>query len=942
MSTPGPGEWQPAIERRLLHLTDGALERPRAERDAYLVEGLRDAPDLLPKARALLASCEAAERDEGIFANSAPAFAEPMIREVDSLRAKDEMLARDRVARALAGRYDLHSEIARGGFAVVYRARDVKHARDVAIKVISPDIAASNQRSRFLREVTIAAQLRHPYIVPLIDSGEVDDAPFYVMPFIDGETLRQHLDRIGALPLEETLTIARDVAEALDAAHAAKIVHRDIKPQNILLDGGHALVADFGIAVAIEAAGGDRLTERGIAVGTPAYMSPEQASAHSRVDSRSDVYSLGCVVYEMLAGEVPYPGDTPRSVQAKHLHAPVPDLAILRPALPREVASAVMRALAKNPADRFATAGEFIGTLTKAATSTNAAPQSLATTSGVHPSTGAMYVPRAFNRFAFPALVGALLIGGAFGVWQLARRGSGSPNDSATATAEVDRRRIAVLYFDDLSGNEQSSHIARGLTEDLIDELSQVTGLHVISPNGVRPFRDQVVPVDSIARSLNVGTVVGGSLSVSGSRVRASVRLLDPRRGEQLQSRSFDEASDDVLALRQSVVSQVAVFLRERLGQEIQLRELRAETPSAAAWLNVSKATELVRDGVSATIGSRSDDARDLLNRADSLYAVAQRLDPKWIEPAVGRGWVPLYLAFNGPTGEQAHHQPDSLSESAWPFTMMRRAAATADRILLNFPGNAKALALRGMARERLAIVTPMRRDSLLRAAEADLRAAVSERPDDAKSWYALGELLFWMNRWPEAASALGRAYSADAFLTETRSVISMLFHTNLQLKRTAEAQRWCDLGLRRYAGDPRLTNCQLILLEWSGKTARDLAQTQSLVSTIESSDSLGTFKGQRAFFRLILAAVAARAGRSDAARSFLADAGRTPSESPISAFREDAALVYLLLNQRDSATKMLEAHLREQPSERAFIAQHAWFQPLKGDSAWQAMITPR
>jgi tetratricopeptide (TPR) repeat protein len=279
----------------------------------------------------------------------------------------------DRLRAALTGRYVLERELGRGGMAVVYVARDVRHERRVAVKVMRPELAASLAADRFLREIHIAAELQHPLIVPLYDSGDTPDGLlWYAMPYVEGETLRARLAREQQLPLEDALAIARDAAEALTWAHAHGIVHRDIKPENILLSGGHALIADFGLARALtQAAGG--FTSSGLVVGTPQYMSPEQG-AGGTVDARSDLYSLGCVLYEMLAGEPPFTGPTPQAVIARHVSERIPSLAVVRPAIPAALSEVVERSLAKTPADRFPTAQVFRQALERARRASGARP----------------------------------------------------------------------------------------------------------------------------------------------------------------------------------------------------------------------------------------------------------------------------------------------------------------------------------------------------------------------------------------------------------------------------------------------------------------------------------------------------------------------------------------------------------------------------------------
>ena len=266
---------------------------------------------------------------------------------------------------ALGGRYRIEREIGAGGMATVYVADDVRHGRRVAIKVLRPDLAAALGAERFLREITTTASLRHPHIVPLYDSGAGDGTLYYIMPFVEGESLRDRLRREKQLPVQDALRIAGEVADALSYAHGRGIIHRDIKPENILLESGHAVVADFGIANAIDVAGGERLTETGVAIGTPMYMSPEQVAGEKNLDARSDVYALACVLYEMLAGQPPFTGPTAESVIHQHMLAAPPIVTQLRPAVPPSVASALQRALSKAPADRFASVSQFAEALAR-------------------------------------------------------------------------------------------------------------------------------------------------------------------------------------------------------------------------------------------------------------------------------------------------------------------------------------------------------------------------------------------------------------------------------------------------------------------------------------------------------------------------------------------------------------------------------------------------
>jgi len=265
----------------------------------------------------------------------------------------------ERLTAALTGRYAVESQVGRGGMAVVFKAEDLRHRRQVAIKVLHPDLTATLGAERFLHEIKIVAGLRHPHILPLYESGEADGLLYYVMPFSEGESLRDRLNRETQLPVDEALLVAEQVADALEYAHGQGIVHRDIKPENILFEAGHALVADFGIAKAITAAGAEKLTQTGLAVGTPAYMSPEQAGGEPNVDGRSDLYALGCVLYEMLAGDPPYTGATAQVILARKSTESIPSLTTSRETVSSGLEAVISKALAKAPAARFRTASAF-------------------------------------------------------------------------------------------------------------------------------------------------------------------------------------------------------------------------------------------------------------------------------------------------------------------------------------------------------------------------------------------------------------------------------------------------------------------------------------------------------------------------------------------------------------------------------------------------------
>ena len=465
----------------------------------------------------------------------------------------------EQLKRAVAERYRVEDEIGRGGMATVYRAQDLKHDRSVALKVLRPELAASLGTERFLREITLTARLDHPHILPLLDSGEADGLLYYVMPFVEGESLRARLDREKQLPLEDTLRIAREVADALSYAHQHGIVHRDIKPENILLARGHARVADFGIARAVTAAGGQTITETGLAVGTPAYMSPEQAGGEREIDARTDVYSLGAVVYEMLAGQPPYTGATAGAIMARKAVEPVPSLRVVRETVPATVEQAVTRALAKAPADRFGSAQQFAESLQRVAKSEEGRG-------------------RAASRFAtrHSLGLGLLAAGAVVGVLLVANRGG-------AAGPRIES--LAVLPLENLSGDAQQDYLAAGMHEALILDLGRLSGLKRVSARGsVMRYQGTDKSAREIGAELGVDAVISGTVLRAGDRVRITANLTRAADEEPLWRDEYEREFRDVLALQDEVVSAIAREVRLQLSAPEQARLSRARRVNPEAY----------------------------------------------------------------------------------------------------------------------------------------------------------------------------------------------------------------------------------------------------------------------------------------------------------------------------------------------------------------------
>ena len=461
------------------------------------------------------------------------------------------MSAPARLIAALADRYRIERELGRGGMATVYVAEDLKHRRQVAIKVMRPELSASMGADRFLREVEIAAKLSHPNILPVYDSGEADGFLYYVMPLVEGESLPERMARDKQMPALEALRLAREVAEALAYAHARGIVHRDIKPANILLSAGHALVADFGIARAMESSG-EALTQTGLAIGTPVYMSPEQATGATDIDGRTDIYALGCVLYEMLAGEPPFTGPTVQAILARSLTENPRPLHQTRTALPVAVNTTVMKALAKTASDRYSTGAAMIEAL-------NAAEDQVRTPSGEVVAASPKRGVRPW-QLAVAALV--LVAAGVGGSKLIGTKGA------APSTAE---KTLAVLPFEN-QGTAEDAYFADGLVDELRDKLSHVPQLTVTASASADQYRDSPKTDQEIAKELRVDQVLRGKVryasGADGTRqVRVATELVDGGTGKVTWRDTFDAPMADAFTIQGQIATRVTGALGTVLGQ---------------------------------------------------------------------------------------------------------------------------------------------------------------------------------------------------------------------------------------------------------------------------------------------------------------------------------------------------------------------------------------
>jgi serine/threonine-protein kinase len=789
--------------------------------------------------------------------------------------------AADRLQAALADRYRIERELGRGGMATVYLAHDLKHDRLVALKVLHPELAAMLGPDRFLREIRTTARLDHPHILPVFDSGDAGGLLWYTMPYVEGESLRDRLRREVQLPIEEAVRIAREVAEALDYAHRHGIVHRDIKPENILLGERHARVADFGVARAVEAGGGGKLTETGLAVGTPAYMSPEQATG-GPVDARSDVYALGCVVYEMLAGEPPYTGPTAQAVIGKRLSEPVPHLGSVR-LVSLTTEAAIARALAKAPADRFTTAGEFVAALQAGATlplppTREAAPR------------------KPVARLALAGVLALLTLGGVYGLW---RRSSVprvpesgnvpmvapvSPPTAATGPS------VAVLPFTNLSPAAENEYFSDGMTEELITALGKVPGLRVAARTSAFAFKGRNADVREIGRQLNVGTVVEGSVRRAGRQLRVTAQLINVADGYHLWADEYDRELRDVFQVQGELARAIVSALRVPL----RLSE-RSDTALVRAATSDPEAHDLYLQG-RFHWNSRT---REGLQKA-----------VRYFREAIGRdsAYAPAYAGLADAFLNLADYRFLRGIQAIPEARIAARRALELDRTV------AEAHASLGGVLES---------EQNWAGAEAEYRRAITLNPNysTAHQWYAM-LLVKLPGRFNEALPEIRWAQALDPLSLSVNNDLALVLaisgdyeHAIQQFRNTLELNPgypWALLGL--------------------GSTYAEMGRYQEAVRMLQKALELVPGDAE---VLANLAIVHARTGRQDEARKILDQLKSAPVGKHSTLH---IALVYAWLGERDAAFQWLD---RVHWDARSLIpaANDPQFAPIRSDPRYARLL---
>ena len=664
--------------------------------------------------------------------------------------------------------------------ATVYLAEDLKHHRKVAVKVLRPELAAALGPERFLREIEIAAGLTHPHILMLIDSGEAGGFLYYVMPYIEGESLRDRLDREKQLPVEDALQIARDVAAALSDAHSHDVIHRDIKPENILLSGGEAVVADFGIARAISAAGGEQLTGTGVSIGTPAYMSPEQATGEGQIDGRSDLYSLGCMLYEMLAGEPPHTGPTAQAIIAKRITQPAPRVTTVRETVPGPVADALERALARLPADRYATAAQFAEAL--------------------HPATAPAAAAGKKRRNAMA--YGAIAILAIVGAYTVISRTLGPPEAAVAAESP----KLAVLPFENL-GSSEDDYFADGITEEITSRIAEIGGLRVISRTSAMQYENHSKTLRQVGEELGVEYVLEGTIRTDrapggAGQVRVTPQLIRVADDAHLWTDRYtvDLVPGEIFRVQADIAEQVAQALDVALLEPERRALAERPTDNLEAYDYYLRGLTYARRAL-----RRIEDSR----LAAEMFERAAELDPTYVE---------AYAAL----AETYGHLFDDFGETS----AGRKAGEAADRARELADGRPESHMALGwyhylVARE-------------FAAAERHFTAAQRKLPSNADLLVAIGDVQVRQGKWEEASVSFKRAVDLDP---RSESALVALGRTYYMMRRYVDAENYLNRAVELFPDNHWAHFWKMMLyLTWDGS---DIRAREALQAATDRADLL-------------------------------------------------------------------------------------------------------
>ena len=636
---------------------------------------------------------------------------------------------RDRLQAAVGDTYRLENELGGGGMSRVFVAIESALDRRVVLKVLPPELAAEVSVERFRREIQLAAGLSHPHVVPLLSSGLADGLLFYSMPFVEGETLRAWLNRDRQLSIDAAVTLAREVSDALSYAHGRGIIHRDIKPENILISGGHAVVTDFGIARAVsQATQGSALTSAMVTVGTPAYMSPEQASAERELDGRTDVYSLSCVLYEMLAGNTPFSGPSQQAVIARRLIEPAPRVRASRADVPDWLDDVVARGLATSPSDRFATARDFVAALSgqQAGSTSQRSRANISRT------------PYRRIVAGIAGLIAVIALGVVAYRWN---RSDGQLPLAAPAVAQP--TTIAVMPFTNLSADPENAFFADGMTEEVINALSGIEGLRVSARSSVFALKNSNLDARKIGDTLGVGSVLEGSVRRSGNRLRVTAQLVSTADGYQIWSDDFDRELSDVFQVQDEVARAIVSALRVRLIRTA-ARSSQRERPTGNA-----EAYDLYLKG-RFFLNSQGGQGN---TRAMQFFEEALALDPGFARAHAGLSDTYTRLGMIGQAGGR---------------TVVPKAKASALRAIALDSTLAEAHSSLG----HILFVYEWNHAE----AEREFNKALALDPDDANTHWHFAISLLDQERFAEAEKQFRTAHELEPLLPHTASLLGRYF----------------------------------------------------------------------------------------------------------------------------------------------------------------------
>jgi serine/threonine-protein kinase len=739
----------------------------------------------------------------------------------------------ERLQSGLAGRYAVERELGEGGMAVVYLARDLRHERSVAVKVLRPEISAEIGAERFLREIKMAAGLTHNHILPVFDSGQADGLLYYVMPNMEGHSLRQKIDKERQLSLEDALRITREVASALDYAHRHQVMHRDVKPENILLHEGAALVADFGIGKALS--GDKSLTQSGITVGTPAYMSPEQASGDTAIDGRSDLYSLGCVLYEMLTGEPPFTGPNAQSIIAKRFVSPVPSVRTTRD-VPAAVDSALMRALARTPVDRYRTGAEFAEALRTLLSAGNGA------TGFTPPEAKAAAAPKA----------------------------------------------VAVLPLSNMSADPENEYFTDGMTEEIINALSKVPGIHVASRSSSFAFKGKKdVDVRQVGEKLGVASVLEGSVRKIGNRIRIAAQLVNVENGYQLWSETYDRQLEDVFAVQDEISRSIVDALKLKLGGESEhlvdpVKNLDAYTTYLKGRFHFNKFSE------------------PALRKALDLFQSALLQDPSFARAYAGIAdvWCDLADDWVAP-------------DDAYP-----RAKAAAERALQRDPALADAMISIGK-------VLCWHEWKFAEGVQT-LERAVTIAPNNSEAQWVLGTALPLIGRLPDGVEAVRRAVALDPLRVEYAGWLTrFLLYSKDYEGALAHGQDLFEIDDQYERG-----------FVWMGSAYLAMGRADQALEYFQRGQAMS--RAVRSYDAMIVRALAAL-DRREEAEEILA---RLEAESRQHYVRSEyLAMGHAAIGNFDRAFESLEKAYQARSAGLIYLHLDPGYDPLRGDPRYTELV---